>query len=83
MIIRVISCSLCTCICELFSRFICNRACGYFPLTLHVEDIGAFHQNQAYGKQLSIFWTLPYNIICPLNDILSYYSVSLYLGEGR
>ncbi|WCJ32876.1 Diacylglycerol O-acyltransferase 2 [Euphorbia peplus] len=29
-------------------RSICRRACSYFPITLHVEDMSAFHSDRAY-----------------------------------
>ncbi|KAG9456612.1 hypothetical protein H6P81_001120 [Aristolochia fimbriata] len=30
------------------SRYICKYACAYFPITLHVEDLKAFHADEAY-----------------------------------
>ncbi|KAL9328338.1 hypothetical protein ACSQ67_003341 [Phaseolus vulgaris] len=51
------------------SRYICKHACNYFPITLHVEDMKAFHPNRAYVLPIGIVALADHTGFMPLQKV--------------
>ncbi|XP_031502411.1 diacylglycerol O-acyltransferase 2-like [Nymphaea colorata] len=48
-------------------RYICEHGLGYFPVTVHIEDIKAFHSNQAYVLAVEPHSVFPISCLPLLN----------------
>ncbi|CAN6486310.1 unnamed protein product [Victoria cruziana] len=50
-----------------FVRYICKHGLGYFPVTVHIEDVKAFHPNQAYVLAVEPHSVFPISCLPLLN----------------